>query len=432
MGAKSGQTGRKAGRQRLALIIFGALVVLLVLGFAIAQGIGRPSVASGDVALVEGVPDGTISEAEFKRALVQQVAQGGLKKPPKEGSTKYEELKSGALGELLDFIWIRGQAEELDLSATKKKVAEELEKIKEQNFPTPAAYSEFLETSKFNQADIDKRVELQVLSAAIQEAITTKAGTPSNSEIADFYNAAKSTQFTTKPSRDVRLIVNRDKAKVEAAKKALEADDSDASWKKVATEYSTDPTTKTKGGLQAGLTEELLASAEPLKATIFDSATNELVGPVKYQNNYTLVEVVKLNPEKVQTLGEARAQIATQLQQQKQEAFFEGFVAQYQTKWEARTVCASGFEIERCSNYKGSGHPSTANPACYEADPKLAKGETALECPAPVTPVSPALPGSVTVLQPKGERLPQRPVPVSAAKAGATGELLPEGAPTGE
>ena len=434
MGAQPGQTGRNAGRQRLALIVFGAVFVLLFAGFAIAQGVGRESVPSGDVALVEDVPDGTISEAEYKLALAQQVAQGGLKKAPKEGTSKYEELQTKALGELLDFIWIRGEAEDLNLTATSKEIEEELDKIKETNFPTPKAFNEFLKTSKFTQEDVEVRVKLQVLSNKIQEAITAKAGEPSAAEISDFYDAAKATQFTTKPTRDIRIIVNKDKAEVEAAKAALEKDDSAASWKKVAAKYSSDPTTKTKGGLQPGLSEELLATAGPLKAAVFDSATNELVGPIKYQGNYTLIEVVKLNPEKVQTLEEAKSQIATQLQQQKQEAFFEGFVSQYQTKWESRTICASGFEIERCSNYKGTGHPSGADPACYEADPK---GGIPDECPAPVTQNSPALPGSVTVLTPKGERLPQRPVPAAAAtEAGAEGEVLPEGAegaaPSGE
>jgi parvulin-like peptidyl-prolyl isomerase len=427
VGAKPGQTGRTAGKQRLALIVFGALFVVLFLAFAVAQGLGRESVPDGDVALVEEGPEGanTVSEADFKRAVLQQALQGGLKKPPKEGSTRYEEMKGAALGELLDFIWIRGEAEEMDLSATRKQIEEELEKIKEQNFPTPAAYKEFLETSKLTQADVDKRVELQVLSNQITEAVNANAGTPSNAEIEDYYEAAKSTQFTTKPSRDVRIITNKDKAEVEAAKAELEKAATDADWKKVAQKYSSDPTTKANGGLQEGLTEELLATAGPLKKAIFESATGELVGPIKYQGNFTLVSVTKLNAEKVQTLGEARAQISSTLQQQTQEAFFERFVANYQSKWESRTICASGFEVERCSNYKGDGRPSGADPACYEANPKTPP----TACPAPVTPISPAMPGSVTILQPKGEQRPQRPVPAGGAEAPAGGEVLPEGVP---
>jgi foldase protein PrsA len=410
--------------QRLGLILFGVLLIVLVVGFAVAQGIGRESVPEGDVALVEDGPEGenTVNEAEMKLAMAQQALQLGLKKTPKETGGKYEEVKSAALGELLDFIWIQGEAEELGIKPpTAKKMAEELEKIKEQNFPTPAAYKEFLETSKLTQEDVDKRVELQVLSGLISEKVQGRAGVPTDSEVADFYEAAKLTQFTTKPSRDVRLITNKDKAEVEAAKAELEADDSAANWKKVAQKYSSDPTTKAKGGLQPGLTEELLAAAGPFKEAIFDAATNELVGPVKYQGNYTLIEVVKLNAEKVQTLKEAEAQIQSTLTQQKQEAFFETFVASYQSKWESRTICASGFEVQRCSNFKGNGRSPEADPACYEADPK----KPATACPSPVTPIKPAVPGSVNILLPGGEALVQRPVPIGADKLAS--EELPTG-----
>jgi parvulin-like peptidyl-prolyl isomerase len=440
VGAKSGKTkkpaagqvAKSAGKKRFALVIFGALFVVLFIGFAVAQGIGAPSVPSGDVAIVKGVPDdvSNVSEAEFKRAVVQQVAAGKLKQTPKPGSKKYEELKAAALGELLDSIWIQGEAEELDLTVTEKQIATELAQIKKTNFPTPAAYAEFLKTSRFTQADVDKRVKLQLLSTKIQEIVSTQAPPPSNSEIADFYNASKDTQFTTKASRDARVIINKDKAEIEAAKKLLAADDSPASWKKVAAKYSSDPSTKTKGGLQPGLTEEILASAGPLKGAIFGAATDEVVGPIKYQGNYVVLEVVKLNPEKVKTLGEVRSEISTQLTQQTQQEFFSEFVTEYQSKWTSRTFCASGFETERCANFKGSGHSATAEPACYEADPK----QPAKECPAPVTQTKPALPGSVTILKPAGEPLPQRPRHQGEEASAATEATLPEGVapPTGE
>jgi len=425
VGAKAGQNEKSAGRQRLALILFGVLFVVLFAVIAVSEGLSKPSVPEGDVVLVEDVPAdvGQISEAEFRRALVQQSLGQGAKKLPKEGSKKYEELKEATLGELINAAWIQGAAEEFDVSATKKQLDEELEKIKEQNFPTPAAYKEFLETSKLTQADVDARIKLQVLSNQITKKIQGNAAQPSAAEISDYYDAAKATQFTTKPSRDIRVVVNKDKAKVEAAKAALEQDDSPANWKKVAQKYSSDPTTKSKGGLQPALTEELLATAGPLKDAIFDSATNEIVGPVQYQGNYTVIEVVKLKPEKVQTLDEAKAQISNTLVQQKQEDAINQFVTAWQSKWGARTFCASGFEIESCSNYRGDGRPSGADPACYEADPK----KPATECPSPVTPTKPTLPGKVTILQPGGEPFPQRPIPVTRAEPGDEGAALPEG-----
>lgn len=438
MGAKSGKSRKSAGKQRLALLVFLAAFVALFAGFAIAQGIGQPSVPSADVALVTSVPSDIshVSEADFKRAVLQQASQGGLKKPPKEGSKKYEELKTAALGELLNTIWIQGEAEELGISVTEKQIETELEQIKKTNFKTEKAYQEFLEKSHFTQEDVNERVKLQLFSTQIQEQVSSQAEPATSSEISAYYEAEKATQYTTKPSRDVRVVVNKDKSEVEKAKEELEKDQSPAGWKEVAAKRSSDPTTKTKGGLQPGISEEFVKG--DLKKAIFDSATGELVGPVEYEKNFLLIEVVKLNPEKVKSLGEVKSQISTTLTQQKQQEFFSEFVTGFQSKWESRTFCASGYVIERCANYVGSGHPSTASPACYEANPKT----PATECPAPVGMIAPALPGSVTVVKPKGEPFPQRPRPEASSGAtgeegavgaeGAAPEAAPEGAPEGE
>jgi foldase protein PrsA len=426
---------RSAGKQRLALIVFAALFVLLFIGFAVTQGVGSPSVPSGDVALVEDVPDeiGQVSQEDFDRAFEQQVAQAKLKKAPEPGSEKYEELRDGALGELLDQIWIRGQAEELDISVTDKQIEDELATIKKQSFGSDQAYEKFLKESKFTQEDVDDRVRLQLLSTQIQESINGQTPPPSSTEVEEYYENEKATQFTTKASRDVRVVINKDKAKVEAAKALLEKDNSEKSWKKVAAKYSIDPTSKSKGGLQKGISEKFVKG--PLKAAIFDPPTGVLTGPVKFEQNYILVEVVKLNPEKVKTLAEVKAQIESTLSQQKQQEFFSEFVTDYQTKWENRTVCADDYVIERCSNYTGDGRPANAPAACYEENPKT----PAKECPSPVTPIKPALPGTVTPQKPGGEPLPQGPHPVGSPKEAGAGELPPgvapppgEAPPTGE
>jgi len=157
----------------------------------------------------------------------------------------------------------------------------------------------------------------------------------------------------------------------------------------------------------------------------------QLVGPVEYEKNFLLIEPVKLNPETSKSLAEVRSQISQTLTSKKQEEFFAEYLSDYGSKWTSRSYCAAGFTTEHCANFKGSGHPSTASPACYEANPK----KPATECPAPVTQTTPALPGTTTSAKPKGERLVQRPRP-EASKGGKEGaSALPEGAeeaPTGE
>jgi hypothetical protein len=298
---------------------------------------------------------------------------------------------------------------------TPKQIETELKTIKKTNFPTEKAYQEFLEKSHFTQADVDARVELQILSTEIQERVQAGSQPASAAEIQAYYEAEKAAQFTTPASRDVRVIVNKDKAKVEAAKKALEADQSEENWKAVAPKYSSDPTTKTNGGLQKAITEEFVKG--DLRKAIFGSATGELVGPVEYEKNFLLIEPVKINPEEVKKLAEVRSQISQTLTQKKQEEFFSEFVAQYQSKWTSRTRCAPGYEIERCSNFPASkalAKSREAYKACFEEESKLSKKEKkALEagCPAPVTMNTPTIPGKVTETKPKGEPLVQRPQP---------------------
>ena len=406
------------------------LLVALFVGFAVAQGLGAPSVPSGDVALVQDIPDegGHISKETLDRAIAQQVAEGKLKKTPEPGSDKYEELKEAALGEILERTWILGQAEELGVTVTDKQVEDELATIKKTNFGTEKAYKKFLKESKFTQEDVNERVRLQLLSTKVQEAVNAEAPPPSEADIESYYNEQKASQFTEKESRDIRVVINKDKAKVEAAKKALEADSSPDNWEKVAKQYSIDPSSKAKGGLQEGISEEFVKG--PLKAAIFDTPTGELAGPVKFEQNYILVEVVKLNPEKVKTLAEVKGQITSTLGQEQQQEFFSEFVSEFRTRWEQRTFCADGYVIERCSNFVGDGRPANAPPACYEEDPAT----PATQCPAPVTPISPALPGSITPGKPKGEPFPQRPLPEVSEEQGeeVPAGAVPGAAPEGE
>jgi parvulin-like peptidyl-prolyl isomerase len=417
------RSGGPSRAQRVGLVLFAVVFVALFVIFAVAEGLGAPSVPSGDIALVSSAPAKfeNISEADYNKSLEQQESQAGLKKPPKAGSKKAEELHKAAIGELLNSAWIFGEAEELGIKVTPKEVETELAKVKKESFKTEKAFQEFMKQSHFTMEDVNERLELQVLSTKIQEKITGETPPPTEAELESYYEAEKAKQFTKPATRDVRVVVNENKKEVEAAQKALEADNSEASWKKVTKKYS--PTTAAQGGLQKEISEELLQ--EPLKKDIFKSETGELIGPVKQAKSLLLLEVVADHPEKVQSFAEVKATIEQTLASEREQKYFSEWVAEdFQAKWTSRSHCASGFTIEQCANYKGSGHPAEASEACYEANPKT----PAKECPAPVVQNQPALPGSVSLTKPEGERKVQRPRPEEVAKAGKKGAAGAEGA----
>jgi parvulin-like peptidyl-prolyl isomerase len=414
----SGKGGKSAGLQRLVLLAFAALFILLFVIFAIAQGIGNPSIPSGAVAKVEDAPDdlGTVTEGEFQHALVQVAAEEKVTPVPKPGDDKYDELKEKVLGNVFDAIWIQGQAAEMGISVTDKEIADELEKLKKQAFKTEKQYKEFLKEAHYTKADVLERVTLQMLSAQIQEQVTEEAPVPSKSELEDYYEAAKASQYTTPESRDIRVIKNKDKAEVEAAKSALEKDDSNKSWETVAKKYSTD-TTKGSGGLQSAVTEGTLG--EPLDAAVFAAPQGELEGPLEEGTTFTVFEVMKITPEKVQSFDEAKPQISNQLAEQAKQQKFAAFVRNYGSTWKSRTFCASDFTIERCANFESDGRPPESNPACFEADPKT----PAEACPAPIPQVKPAQPGTVSPLNREGQKLAQRPRPSKLEAAAPPGEV---------
>jgi parvulin-like peptidyl-prolyl isomerase len=359
--------------------------------------------------------------------LLQQESQAKLKKKLKPGTPKYEETKDASVEEMINGVWIQGEAEELGVVVTDKQVEAELEKIKKENFPTKEAYDKFLDEANFAPADVNERIKLQLLGTAVQEKVKEEAPEPSPEAIKTFYEEEKETRFKQKENRDVRFISNEDKSKAEAALKELEKDNSPAGWKKTAAKYSSDSTTKTKGGLQEGIQEEFFQepSQEEIKKAIFDAATGELSDVIKYEKNYFVIEVVKLNPAKTKSLKEAESEIKAALAQETQQEFFTAFIGEFEGKWRGRTYCDQEFLVKQCSNYTGSGHPSSAPPACYEANPKT----PATACPAPVPMTQPTLPGKVTLLKPKGEPFVQRPLPEAGAEAGAAeGAASPEGA----
>lgn len=422
-----GKASGPAAARRLGLVVFGAAFVVLFAVVAISEGLGDPSIPSGDVILVEDAPGdvGHLTKADIDHAMVVAAASEGQKEAPKPGEPKYDEAKESAEKFLLEGVWIQGLADEWGIEVTDKEVAQELKKIEKESFKSDAEFQKFLKESHYTPEDIDNRVRIQILSGKLQEELKEKAPEPTQSEVKNYYEAAKATLFTQKPTRDVRLVVNKDRKKAEEADAALTKDNSAKNWKTVAKKYSEDPTTKESGGLQKGLQEGVLE--EPLNKEAFATPEGQVEGPVKAKRGYTVFEVVNSTSESVQDFKTVESQIQATLAQQLEQEYFTEYLGQFAITWTGRTFCASGYVFERCANYRSSGHPTTAPEACYEADPKGGLPEA---CPAPVFQLIPALPGTVTPLEPKGKPLAQRSRPAGEEKeeeaAGLEG--LPEGA----
>jgi hypothetical protein len=134
------------------------------------------------VARISDVPDraGTITIAEFRHSLDLVATAEGRHAAPRPGGRGYQRLMRTAIRNLLELIWIKGQAAEMNIVVTRRQVSRLLASIKKQNFKSAAEYHEFLRESHYTPRDVYERVELQLLVVRVQKRIA--AGVTSKSE----------------------------------------------------------------------------------------------------------------------------------------------------------------------------------------------------------------------------------------------------------
>ena len=410
-----------SGARKSGVIIFGALLVLLFAYVAIAEGIGNPSVPSGDVALVEDVPDGKgdITQEDYDRAFLQTWKRGGLQAAPEPDNAQFAQIQEAAINDLLDQAWLTGEAAELNVSATDREVQNEFQTIRRDQFPDAAAFQQFLEDSAFTEEEVLDRVKLQVLSRKIEEQINGSVTDVPEDELKEFYENSKD-NFTTPETRDIRLIVTDNQADADKVEAALEKGSEVKDFARLARQFSTNGSSEQGGKTVA--TEG--AFPDPAGSDVMGAEENAVLGPIEAGGDFYFFRVEKVNPEETQTFEDVRQQIQQQLLPTIQQQQFAEFVADYNSKWSSRTFCAEDYVVSRCSNFEGDGRLESADPACYEDG--AADAEPALACPAAVGLRAPQAPGGDT-LDPfgvaNGASKPQGPVapgdPTTAAPGGA-------------
>jgi PPIC-type PPIASE domain len=403
-------------------------VVLTTAGFAVFRGLGDPSIPSGDIALVQGVPNppsGNVTQAQYKAALVQAVPRLGLKQLPKPGSSQYTQVRNSAISDLLLGRWIEGEAADRGITVSQSQVTDQLAQIIKTQFGNSVKqFNQFLVSSHYtSQANCVQsataatqpacadaaleRVREQIISQEVQQQVLPQSNAPTvPASTAKNYYEANIAQFQQPQTVDFRLVLNKSEAKVAQAANKLKQNDSPANWKKVAKTYSTDPTTKSVGGLRQGVAK---GQSEPaLEKQVFSAPPNQIVGPFKGQSGFYAIEVDAVHPASTQPFSKVQSQIQQQLGSLQQQQTVQNFQTNFIAKWTSQTFCAAGYVIDRCANFKA---PVTTT-----------GGGAAVPSTRPVPP------GQATVFFSTPQGLPQGPITQpSAAPTSPSGSPIPLG-----
>ena len=274
---------------------------------------------------------------------------------------EYEGLRDQVLQFLIQAEWLQGEAKDQDVKVSDKAVQDSFQRQKRQSFPNDADYQRFLRSSGMTQQDILLRVRLDLLTNEIREKVTKGKDRVSAKQIADYY-ARNKQRFAQPEQRDLQVVLTRNDARAQAAKRALQ---DGQSWPSVARRFSIDQASKDQGGrlpnVIPGQQEQALDKA------VFGARQGQLVGPVRTPFGFYLFRVTGITPGSQQSLPQVRESIRRILQSQNQQNALQKFIAEYQKKWKSRTNCRKGFIIESCRNAPKPRRTSTVPPGAVPA-----------------------------------------------------------------
>ena len=222
--------------------------------------------------------------------------------PPRRSSTDCKQLFTSALepGHGLPdqglLVPGRGGAK-LGIKITAAQVQKAFDTAKKQQFPTAAAIPELPVARPVRPS--------RTSCSASGSTRSSRSCSPSTRPRSPRRRSSRTTrrtcaQFGTPATRDIRIVLTKTKAQAQAAKARCRPGQS---WDVVAKKYSTDPTSKSSGGLLAGVTKGQEDAA--LDTAAFSATVNKLGGPIKGQFGYYVFEVTKITKATQQTLAQA-------------------------------------------------------------------------------------------------------------------------------
>jgi foldase protein PrsA len=258
-----------------------------------------------------------------------------------------QQLFTSLSGQVMDFLikayWYQAEAHKLGIKITNAQIQNALAAAKKSQFQSNSQYESFLTQSGQTTQDILFRVRVNQVYTKLTARYPSSV---SQSAVASYYNSHKS-QFGTPQSRNLRIVLTKTAAQAGVALAALKHG---RSWTVVAKKYSIDPTTKNTGGVLTGVTPGQQDAA--LSKAAFSAPLNKIIGPVKGQFGYYVLEVTKIVPATQRSLLQSTALIRQTLDSQLQTEAGTKVDALAKKEWLSQTKCLPLYAMADCSGYK--------------------------------------------------------------------------------
>jgi foldase protein PrsA len=257
---------------------------------------------------------------------------------------EYDQFKTEVLGFLIRSTWLDQEATKQGVKVSDADLNKSIDAIKKQQFTQKGSYEKFLQNAGLTNEDVLFQQRIQELQNKITAKVTKGKENVTDAQIAAYYNKNKS-RFSSPERRDLRIVLTKDKAKAEQAKKALQSGES---WKSVAKKYSVDQASKNQGGKLSGVAKGQQEKA--LDDAVFAASKGKLVGPIKTQFGWYVFDVSDITKAKQQSLDDSKASIKQILASQGQQNALKKFGDDYRKRYKAETDCRKGYQVDDCKN----------------------------------------------------------------------------------
>ena len=320
--------------KRSLMLAAAALAVLTV----VAAGCGdTDEVPTDAVAVVDGTP---ISKSTLDELLTRTKKTYAAQKRqfPKAGTSEYQSLQTQAVAFLVQRAEYAREADKLGVKVTDAQIQKKVDGVKKQYFGgDEKKFEAGLKAQAYTLAALREDARAQLVSEGIYKDITGDVKV-SDAEAQKYYGE-NIDRYKVAESREVRHILVKTKDEAEKIRSEIQ---NGADFATLAKEKSLDPGSKEQGGK---LTVSKGQTVAPFDKAAFSLETNQLSEPVKTQYGYHLIQpLTAVKPGSVTPFTEARAQIKSQLLQQKKSDAVSSWVSKVEKEYKGKVSYATGFE----------------------------------------------------------------------------------------
>ena len=341
-------------RKALSIVVLlAALAAFMTACGGSDSGSSKPTVPSGDVAVVGNQK---ITQAQFDQLYASAVKQGAAngQKAPKAGSAEEKTLKQQVMQSLVQNAEIQQEADAKGIKVDEKKVQADLKAFKVQCCQAnQAKYQKYLTAQGLTEQQLIEQLTLRQQAQSLYDNLT-KDVKVTDEEAQKQYDKDKATKYTTAESRKVAhiLLDVPPKGKATAAD-CVKADEvlkevlaNPNQWNALVKKYSADPGSKNTGGVYT-ITNDQNWDADFRKAAFALKNTGDITNPpVKSQFGCHIIKALgPVMPAKVQAFKDVKQQIVDALTQAKKNEVATKWFDGVQKDYAAKSAFAKGYSL---------------------------------------------------------------------------------------